>query len=529
MKESKAILQKRKIQFGWNKILEDSFKSITKQNGVFLIKKTTKKNKKSQVVGEYFYWYWKFSSIYNPLNKREIFLCKAEEDSFQKAVDIVYEKLQKGSVGKRNKTNLSTYIQEYFKVLDEEVERDIYKRSHKTIERMKKGVSDFGKFATDNKIKLSILTTENLLSVMKDYTIELKTREQKNNPRKNLAHSTIKIYLSDVRRYFDFLTSSNDYEFSGKNLFKEHRFTYKVQKVIFKEICGDEKKSVQPRFEEDYYKSLYTDCKDKVRYIWTYYIEHGRVIPVGYFTKNGAYKENKPSYFIGNDIVYFCSLIQLSIGCRISEILYAHRSREAFHESRKRNNIRANEMGSFFEKTSKGYELHIFNSKGKSRVIPIRDTIWNWNTRPPISSDKYTFVEGHKDIEERYETNIVEVILELFKPHDSYYAFPTTFVNTKKVKPRELKNSPRSLNHFMNTFKKLAVLHNWTDIGVKTSHDLRKLFISFMVSKKIPMQDVALITGQSISTIQKYYLRESVDEKRDTFDLIPENSLHRRK
>ena len=172
------------------------------------------------------------------------------------------------------------------------------------------------------------------------------------------------------------------------------------------------------------------------------------------------------------------------------------------------------DMGSFWDKTEDGWILKIRNSKGKDRDVPINDTIWSW-VKPP-SWIKCKEVKTEKGV--HYETPLIEVIFELFP--NSYYSFPSPNHNEKP-------NGKRSITYYMNSFKdELVTKCGWDKYGVESSHNLRSFFISYTIrSEDITPFQICEITGHTLKVMEKYYLRENLQSKLETFKKVPQRSL----
>ena len=190
--------------------------------------------------------------------------------------------------------------------------------------------------------------------------------------------------------------------------------TIELQNSLLEQICGKPPRPVEKEFRKDYYENCYRDCLTKVRSIWEGYCKNDGVLE-RIKDKNG--KVNQPPHFLGRDIVYFVSLLQLRGGFRVGEVLYSYRNMSIYNEHHLK--FYPKDMGSFWDKTEDGWILKIRNSKGKDRDVPINDTIWSW-VKPP-SWIKCKEVKTEKGV--HYETPLIEVIFELFP--NSYYSFPS--------------------------------------------------------------------------------------------------------
>jgi integrase len=381
-------------------------------------------------------------------------------------------------------------------------------RRHNTTKRLIRNIKDFQRFSEKNDIKLYVVPTNELRNVFKDYLVELSNRD-KLGSRGGLSRGTIKSYLQGVRYFFDWLVREK--ELDGLSLFPSHPITLDFQnQLIRKELGNTTRKGDTVKFKVEYYKECYQTCNKKVRELWSNYCSsNGRIN--GLVDSNG--KVNQPSVILGRDFIYFIGLLQLRGGFRIGEILYSYRNMDIYNEHHLTNHNK--EMGSYWSRSENdGWLLNIRNSKGKNRTIPVNDKIWSW-VKPPQGVE-YQWVEdankGH------YETYLVDVIMSMFP--DSFYMFPS---------PNHLDNpnSPRSKTHTMNLFKQTLVTEEgWERYGIKSSHNLRSFFISYMIRKDdiSPLQ-VCEITGHTLKVMEKYYLRENLQSKYKTYKTVTQRDL----
>lgn len=157
------------------------------------------------------------------------------------------------------------------------------------------------------------------------------------------------------------------------------------------------------------------------------------------------------------------------------------------------------------------YHLNIENSKKKSRTIPITDVIYSWKEPP----NGVPFRKRERNDEDKYdvwETNIVDVIFELFYPREHAKTFPSPNLNEKP-------NKGYSNNWYMNLFKERCVESddcNWKKYGIQSSHHLRSYFVSYMFLQDVRIEDVIEITGQSYQTAISFYKRINTQMMRDT-------------
>ena len=487
-----------KKKYGWSSELENFFIQSnpllkTDYRGSFKIK-----NHK----GKYF-WYFQLS---RRGKGRDKYLCSVEpkdldfnEKSFQYSCRILLKKLQSNFIiGSRNETKLSTYIQLYEDFLDTEKHSN-YGRTVSTINGMFSNVKDFKRYSIKQNLKLNIVPTNEMKIVIKNYITELKLRE--------LKKSSIKGRIQDVRYFLDYLCK--DKLTNGLGLFPSHPISPKLQNELLDVIIGTQRTYVEREFRKEYYDSIYTESLEKIRKIWIDYCVNGKIKRIK--DKNG--KINQPSHFLGRDVVWFISLLQIRGGFRVGEVLYSYRNRDVFNNFHIK--IKPKEMGSFWDKTEDGWVLRIRNSKRKNRDVPFTDTIRSW-VEPPSHINCREYNGDKKQF--FWDTDLIDVIMELFPV--SYYTFPSP-------NHIEKQNKPRSITYYMNTFREECVLkNNWEKYGVQSTHNLRSFFISYSIRRDdlTPFQ-ISSITGHSISTMEKYYIRENLKSKFDLYKKIPQKGI----
>ena len=487
-----------KEKYGWSNELENFFIQSnpllkTDYRGSFKIKHHK---------GQYF-WYFQLS---RRGKGRDKYLCSVvpkdldhNETSFQYSCRILLNKLQSNFIiSTRNKTNLTTYIKLYEDYLEDE-KFSSNGRTVTTIKGMLVGVKDFKRYSKKHNLKLNIVPTNEMKNVIKNYITELKFRE--------LKRGTIKGYTQDVRYFLDYLIK--DKLTNGLGLFPSHPITPKLQNELLDVIIGTQRTYVEREFKKEYYDSIYEESLFKIRDIWNDYIKEGKIRRRK--DKNG--KINQPPHFLGRDVVWFISLLQIRGGFRVGEVLYSYRNRDVYNDFHTK--VKPKEMGSFWDKTDDGWVLRIRNSKRKNRDVPFTDTVRSWE-KPP----SHIICREYKGEKKQFfwDTDLIDVIMELF-PH-SYYTFPSP---NHIEKP----NKPRSLTYYMNTFKEECILkNNWDKYGIHSTHNLRSFFISYSIRRDdlTPFQ-ISSITGHSISTMERYYIRENLKSKFDLLKKIPQREI----
>tara|TARA_Y100000031_G_scaffold127222_1_gene144747 strand:- start:194 stop:451 length:258 start_codon:yes stop_codon:yes gene_type:complete len=53
----------------------------------------------------------------------------------------------------------------------------------------------------------------------------------------------------------------------------------------------------------------------------------------------------------------------------------------------------------------------------------------------------------------------------------------------------------------------------WSKFGIETSHDFRDYFITHKLNSGMSIEDISQISRNSINTIEKHYLRMSVESQ----------------
>jgi hypothetical protein len=118
------------------------------------------------------------------------------------------------------------------------------------------------------------------------------------------------------------------------------------------------------------------------------------------------------------------------------------------------------------------YHIKIENSKKKSRTIPITDVIYSWE-EPPKGGPCRKRDKNEEDRFNIWETNIVNVIFELFYPREHAKTFPSPNINEKP-------NKGYSDNWYLNLFKERCVNSddcNWKKYGISSSFTFCELYV----------------------------------------------------
>lgn len=493
-----------KSKYGWSEEIERFFinsnpRLSSEWKGSFRIKKHSNR----------YFWYYQLSQR---IKGRDKYLCSVEvsEDpsqSFQESCKILLEKMGTGFViSSNNKKFLHPYIDLYTENLMKELNSDGGRRGN-TTKRLIRNIQDFKRYCVSTEVRLNVIPSEECKQVFLGYLKELSSRD-KLGSRGGLSRGTIKTYLQGVRYFFDWIVGDKD--LNGLSLFPSHPITVDYQNGLIKKYIGNvSRKEDIVEFKTEYYKECYQTCNNRVRDLWIAYCKNnGRIY--GLTDKQG--KVNQPPLITGGDFIYFIGLLQLRGGFRIGEVLYSYRNQEIYNTHHLVNHNK--EMGSYWSYGESGWLLNIRNSKGKDRTIPLNDKIWSW-VKPP-EGVRTEYVKDSND--GHYETYLIDVIMSMFP--NSFYLFPSpNYIDNP--------NSPRSKTHTMNLFKEqLVVKEGWEKYGIKSSHNLRSFFISYMIRKDdiSPLQ-VCEITGHTLKVMEKYYLRENLQSKFKTFQSVSQRDL----
>ena len=538
-------------KYGWSETEQEQFFRHTHQvigdnfKGTFTILKVKGK----------WYWYYKFSS--DRISPRKKYLCGCEvkentiETSFQHATQIFLEKINNNFSNKNIlDSNLGKYIDEFLEICMKEggiiykikgkgknkylalVDNDevIPIKNSGTIRRYVLVLKEFKKFCLENNIKTnSVGKKERFRKIYRDYFELLKSRKKKNRNglalgKSTLSKSSVKLHLQSIRMFIEWLVKpESEY---GKGMFKENPISTDYLNLLLNNSFGKNQSDTQRLFDDfstnNYEKSL-EECQNYIRTIWNLYCKYKgnrekiREERFSYNEKlkdgtlSGKKHKNQPKELIVmSDVVFFVSFIQLGYGTRITEILQSYRNREAWKEYQTNTKV-----SSYFtqEKGENGemdyYKLNIINSKKKDRTVPINDTIYSWSKPPKHIPYRKTDYKKY----DSYETNIIDVIFELFYPKEH----PKTFPSPNRI---EKNDKGYSTNYYLNLFKEKLVKseeYNWKSRGINSTHHLRSYFISYLCSKKdVKMESIITITGQSANTVMKYYIRFNTRDMLDT-------------
>ena len=531
--------QNQFFQFA-DKIIGDTFK------GTFTIKR---------VKGSWF-WYFKFSN--NKITPRTKYLCSCEvklnnkQSSFQYATQIFLEKINHDFSNKNViEPNISRYIDEYIDVCLRDGGLIKSKRENRvvliqdtggsktknssTMKRRILTLGEFRKFCLKEGVKTILVSKQEFREVFRKYFFTLRDRTKKNREgnsigEKKLSRATIKLHLQQVRMFLEWLVKPSD--MGGKGLIKQHQITAEYQNFLLEESFGEvvRKDKIYNDFSLSNYRKSSEDCIKYIRTIWNLYCKYDgdretiRRERLSYNEKlkdgtfSGKIHANQTRELIVlSDVVFFISLLQLKYGFRISEILQSYRNYEMWdlHEKNK-----STQVSSYFRKEESDndeldyYVLEIQNSKKKYRQVPIADTIYSW-VKPP-KGIPFRKVKDENLKYDVWETNIIDVIFELFHPKEHPRTFPSPNLNEKP-------NKGYSTNYYLNLFKEKFVndgVYNWDNYGIQTTHNLRSYFVSYMfLEEGASIELVCRISGHSYQTAHQFYQRINSKSLQETLEI----------
>jgi len=550
-KEKEQIMK----EYGWSETIENQFFTFANQiigdkfKGRFTIKKNNQTNT--------WFWYYRFSST--TIQPRTKYLCSCDEptssnkSSFDNATQKLLEKINHNFSNKDViEPLLSKYITEYIKLSMEwggleyrkrgsytalvPIENITPKKNSSTMKRRVKVLTEFKEFCDKKKLKtIQSSKGEEFREIMKEYFLLLKERNKKTRDGlilgdKHLTRATIKLHFQSIRMFLNWLSTPKSE--NGRGLIKQHTITPSFQNHLLTDPTigfGDFRKPqrIYEDFSKKNYEKVLCDCQEYIAQVWRLYCKYGgdrekiREERLSYNEKlkdgtlSGRKHKNQPKEMIVmSDVVFFVSFIQIAYGTRITEILQSFRNYDMWNEFAENKET---QVSSYFSRVEGEdgemdyYHLKIENSKKKSRTIPITDVIYSWE-EPPKG---VPFRKKEREEENRfdiYETNIIDVIFELFYPREHSKTFPSPNLNEKP-------NKGYSNNWYMNLFKERCVNSedcNWKEYGIASSHHLRSYFVSYMFLQDVRVEDVIEITGHSYQTAMGYYRRINTQMMRDT-------------
>lgn len=539
-------------EYGWSETIENQFFNFAHQiigekfKGRFTIKKNNQTNT--------WFWYYRFSST--TIQPRTKYLCSCDEPtstnktSFDNATQKLLEKINHNFSNKDViEPLLSKYITEYISLSMEwggleyrkkgsyttlvPIENATPKKNYSTMKRRVFVLKEFKEFCDKRKIKtIQASKGEEFRNTMKEYLLLLKERNKRTREGsiigdKHLSRATIKLHFQSIRMFLNWLSTPKSE--NGRGLINQHTITPEYQNFLLNEEFGENRKSqrIFEDFSKKNYEKVLSDCQEYIAQVWRLYCKYDgnretiREERLSYNEKlkdgtfSGVKHKNQPKEMIVmSDVVFFVSFIQLAYGTRITEILQSFRNYDKWNEYAENKETQGSSYFSRVEGEDGEmdyYHLKIENSKKKSRTIPITDVIYSWE-EPPKEVPFRKKEKGEENRYDIYETNIIDVIFELFYPREHAKTFPSPNLNEKP-------NKGYSNNWYMNLFKERCVNSedcNWKKYGITSSHHLRSYFVSYMFLQDVRVEDVIEITGHSYQTAMDYYRRINTKLMRDT-------------
>jgi len=476
---SSGNIRLTKIDFGFSEDAKDLFFRKNpdikeKHNGSFHIVKR----------GESYYWYYRLSFRGKGNNK---YICKAHFgkenglDSFEDAQIVLRQRLEEGFNRKTTRNSqINNLIDEYRLIfLTKEID-NVDGRKDETLKSYSTTARQFQIFIEEKNLRLSdIQNIKGLKLLILDYIDYMKKRE--------LTRWTRMTYLKGVKAFLQWLAD----DIRGKGVLTQNPLSTEVLKDLHPITSTDRQDKRQTRYNPKGYVKMYTTCLHKVGDIWSSYL------------KKGLEREytNQP-VGVGSDLTYFVSLIQLGRGFRLGEILFSYRDRESWE-----NRLDKKNSSSYWYKHNDVWFLHL-DWKGKISNVPIDGEYamvrtFGEDVKPHDWKGEPT---GEMFGKPYFDTHIIDVCKNLFRDSDFLFSSPNYRSHFRK---------PYSKSHYSNIFKQKMV-HNgtkgegWENYDVLSSHDLRDYFISECIhSMKLKPEELAQITRHSVSTMMKYYKRDS--------------------
>jgi hypothetical protein len=480
---TKTLKNKTKEDYGYSEDLKDYFFKTNShlKKGSFQLQKRK----------EHYYWYFLLSSDGRDNKRRLKYLCKTFEgknqdgdNSFQHSLQILVEKQTNDFQSKvMSNVRVEKLLDEYMSVLLKE-ENSEEGRMYETTQTLQNSIRRFDDFCKIKDVRFDDFENDKKLrDLIIDYLGFCKERE--------LSRNTIKTYLKGVRQFLNWLCDGD----IGRGILKSHSITSEFINKIY-QVTRKDKRMITERnlkYEDEYYNIMYETCIDKVRDIYTDYCENG-------LNKKSRYHTSG----VGSDVVYFISLFQLYTGFRLGEILTSYRDKKYWMKRRDKKN-----SSTYWVRDNDVWGLYLDDFKGRDSYVSVELKIRTWcktnNKNSKVVNDKNGKVLY-------YDTDLVDVCLEMFREND--FLFSSSNMNTHK-------NRHISKTYYMNIFKKILSntgekSHGWIDYGVKSSHNLRSYFITYMINMGYSIEDLCKITRHSVMTMWKYYKRYSENTQIDT-------------
>ena len=471
---------KTKEDFGWSKGEEQTFFRYNPQlpNGTFLLYK--RKNG--------WYWYYQLGKNVGGNSKSRVkYLCSSFDGkndegltSFQHTCSILQDKFIDGFKSKtQHHTKLSTLIDEYIGELRKEELDPQGLRKYETTQSLINGVNRFRDFCLIKDLRLQDLhNPRRFKEDVKEYLQICKDR--------NLKRNTIRTYLKQMRYFLGWL-SDEDF---GKGCIPLNPITLEFINKVYPYEREYNKPRKNVYYKREFYERMFNRCIEKVNDIWNDYLKNGL-----------SKKHNNQPIGIGTDVVYFISLLQLDSGFRLGEVLLSHRDQESWELRKDKKN-----SSTYWYKVDGEWFLYL-DYKGKTSIVPITTTIKSWVK--PIGWNGPPTKLNKKGQPLYWETNIIDVCMNIFRSGPYLFSSPNY---------RSHYDRPYSKTYYMNIFKSLMVNNGvggegWEGYGVQSSHDLRDYFITHKINEGFDPFDLCKITRHSITTMLKYYERDSETEQ----------------
>lgn len=486
------------IQYGWNEELEENFKTTIRNthqvDGFWIVKKG----------GNKYYWYFRLLGD----KRKDIYLCELNK-TFSQSFNVLINKLSGSHNKSSNKKPLVSFIDQYLLDLENRGRNQIDNITFETVKNRSTGIKDFRTYCEKHYLTLGSIDSDPTHSrlVIKNWVDTLIKRQ--------LKKGTIKSYMKSVRLMIQDFSRGKEFT-RGYGLIKNNFFTNEYQKNLLDDTTITVKEDKIREYRDEYYWEVRRLCLGKIREIWMDYCENKQVTPI----RDRNNKINQPSNSLGNDVVYFISFLQLISGSRVKEILHSFVDREMMEEHRNLHNTPSSQSYSFWEYDRKNHSYFLtIKMKRKFRKVPFFEVIHSYHKPPEHIPCKYVSLKRKQNgYNGYYQTNLIDVLFELSS--NDWFMFPSPNLYSNK-------QSPRSLNYYLNTFNKIMKgEHKLSRYGINTTHNLRSYFISFMIrgDKMTPLQ-LSELVGHTLQVMEERYKRENLQHKFDVIKRLDHKTL----
>lgn len=442
-----------------------------------------------------YYWYFARRNEKGKVIDRYLgkaFIGESEDDGLTSFQDALRRLTQR-----ENDNYHSTKIKQrsVTKYIDEYIEENVGKMNESgglrkpTLLQHNNGVRVFQRWIAGKNYRLhNIEQSSRWKLVIKDYTEFLIKHSKVNGS--PYTPMTIKTYLKNTKVFHEWL---EDKEF-GKGVIDNNPITSDyIQKLRTRMVPRTTARFDRRNkyFSKQSYEVMLTDCVTEVGNLWRDFNDNEGYIPREHI--------NQPDNVVGSGVVWFVSLLQLSLGFRVGEVLTSYR-RENYWDKRfdKKNS------STFWYKQDGVWILEL-DWKGKCSVVPTNDlerlTIRTW--KKPIGWKGKP--SGFNKTEGYFDTHIIDVARTMFRESPFLFSSPNHTAHNERH---------YSLSQYSMNFKRKCVVEKgWENFGIKSSHDLRDAFITYNIQSGTDPYYLSQITRHKVSTMMRYYRRENIDSQ----------------